>query len=411
MRPFSLQPPLGRSELDLPDIHVRAVTPDERPQATPATDFPTVVEPRDATFPPRLEDVLSRLGPRTLGGVVAAGAVLFRGFRVLSAPAMDRALRRVDGLLLMSGYFMHELGRDRLAGTTALFTTNTLYHTGGSFRFGGFHTENYYSADVPAYLVFGCLRAPWLGGETALVHLARVFDELPLDLRTRLEEATFFARAWRLDAVCARYGLPPEVVETRCRDAGLEVLSSGGERTIRLYQPPVLTHPETGRKALHMNLSAELPSLDDAIRPAFLPRYADLPWLIHRLGWRSRAVGDVLHTLAHIPRAVMHPRKMLRLLTAPRPAAGAPGGPARTHRPADVIGPEDIAAIAAAIVRHTSICTWRAGDVLLVDNRQLGHAGMPGFGPRTLAVALANPFRFSREGGATLHERLLGRAE
>lgn len=34
---------------------------------------------------------------------------------------------------------------------------------------------------------------------------------------------------------------------------------------------------------------------------------------------------------------------------------------------------------------------WRRGDVMLFDNLQLLHAGMPGFGPRELRVMLCNP--------------------
>ena len=46
---------------------------------------------------------------------------------------------------------------------------------------------------------------------------------------------------------------------------------------------------------------------------------------------------------------------------------------------------------------HASVFTWEAGDILIVDNLQMHHAGMPGAGPRDLKVIMGNPI--SIEGG------------
>jgi hypothetical protein len=41
--------------------------------------------------------------------------------------------------------------------------------------------------------------------------------------------------------------------------------------------------------------------------------------------------------------------------------------------------------------RHMSVLTWQEGDLLIFDNRQVLHAGMPGSGPRELRVLMFNP--------------------
>ena len=36
-------------------------------------------------------------------------------------------------------------------------------------------------------------------------------------------------------------------------------------------------------------------------------------------------------------------------------------------------------------------CLWQAGDILLVDNKQVAHAGMPGSGKRIIRAMICNP--------------------
>lgn len=46
---------------------------------------------------------------------------------------------------------------------------------------------------------------------------------------------------------------------------------------------------------------------------------------------------------------------------------------------------------ALAIWRHCYAFTWKQGDVLIFDNLQMLHTGMPGWGSRELRVMLCNP--------------------
>jgi len=48
------------------------------------------------------------------------------------------------------------------------------------------------------------------------------------------------------------------------------------------------------------------------------------------------------------------------------------------------------------------VFTWRRGDVLLIDNLQVHHAGMPGFGPRDIKVIMGNPVPLGHANGGGL---------
>ena len=40
---------------------------------------------------------------------------------------------------------------------------------------------------------------------------------------------------------------------------------------------------------------------------------------------------------------------------------------------------------------YYSSCLWKKGDILLIDNRKVTHAGMPGSGPRQVRAMICNP--------------------
>src|SRR5262249_55050526 len=64
-------------------------------------------------------------------------------------------------------------------------------------------------------------------------------------------------------------------------------------------------------------------------------------------------------------------------------------------RLANLTTPEDIRALASAVWRQCLVFPWRRDDVLILDNLQVLHAGMPGFGARELRVMICNPIPLS----------------
>ncbi|MDB4996328.1 MAG: hypothetical protein JWM74_3760, partial [Myxococcaceae bacterium] len=82
---------------------------------------------------------------------------------------------------------------------------------------------------------------------------------------------------------------------------------------------------------------------------------------------------------------------------AAKPREVLPGvdGPPRPNLGAR-LKPAEIEALARALRKHCSVFSWRRGDVLLSDNLQMLHAGMPGAGPRELRVILCNPISMTK---------------
>jgi len=55
----------------------------------------------------------------------------------------------------------------------------------------------------------------------------------------------------------------------------------------------------------------------------------------------------------------------------------------------------DVTALAGLIRQYYSSCLWQKGDIILVDNTQVMHAGMPGKGPRTIRAMIGNPLEMT----------------
>jgi len=159
-------------------VSARFVRGDERPYPSADTDVPLVLEARRDAGINAVRGWLSRRSEAIISAIHRHGAVLLRAIPVTSTREFEETLFSIHALRAMRGYFMAEPGRVRMAGSDRIFHTNALVRTGGNLDLGGFHSENYYSTDVPEFVVFCCLTAPWMGGETGLVHMARAYQEL-----------------------------------------------------------------------------------------------------------------------------------------------------------------------------------------------------------------------------------------
>lgn len=395
----------------------------ERPFPTGEARLPLVIEPagersRNLSF---LKAFLSKRSVAVKSALYEYGAVLLRGFQVASEPDFEESLSSIHGVQAMSCYFMSEAGREVIKGTRSVWSTNTEHKTGGTFDFHAFHSENFYTTDVPAIQSFWCKKAPWFGGETAFTHMAHAYSELDAALQSRLESEPVWAVRWSIERLATRYRIPEDAVEAFCLEIGLKVLSFNGTKYVIITKPSVFVHPLTRNRSLQVNLSAELPGLQAALRRRFLPHYQGLKWAPHRYGWKHDRVATLL-TAINRATTKASPRKLLTRLTSrvwsksaqrgaassavkrqktdDRNSAGAPHLMTRQDvgmpRIRELLKPGDVESIAAAVGNHTSVFTWKQGDVVIFDNTQLLHAGMPGLGSRELAVILANPLRMHR---------------
>ena len=129
--------------------------------------------------------------------------------------------------------------------------------------------------------------------------------------------------------------------------------------------------------------------------------FSNWRWAAHRLLWslalRSPLVAALLSLADTLP-ALCHPLEALRCMRERRAAAAADDAAAHAsgHRSrgrrrtlGETLTARQGEQIGHALAAHAVLFSWRAGDVLLLDNARVLHDGMPGFGPRRrLWVAL-----------------------
>lgn len=361
--------------------------------------LPFVVEPEGGSHVRALQELLAQRARWVRDALNQRGAILFRGFDIGSERDFEDVARSIEGFRPMTDYFMAEPGRHRVEGTSFVFYTNALVKTGGHFHLGAVHSENYYSADVPRLQSFWCKAPPAMGGETAIFQMADAYADVPSECREKLESAEAHVRSWPLSSVAERYGLSEEATAQCIEDFGLPITAEGA---VVLRKPSVWIHPETGRRALQINLSVELEKFDIHVRGHFLPQYGGLRWALHRLAWRQPAALMILSSLQSAPFALRLHAKMVA--SALR---GETGMPPKQHDPASLrnrLSAHDVRAIADAVCRHAFMVRWKRGDFLLLDNLQMAHCGMPGLGRRELRVILGNPIEVTqRNGSGVLH--------
>lgn len=357
-------------------------------------------------------------GPAVASLVRAHGAVLIRGFEVRGARGFSRAMRAASPALRpMADVFLAEDGRARVAGEACCLQTNAFKRTGGYLRQEVVpHAENYYSTDVPEIVGFFCEEAPRSGGETGLFCAVRTLALLPRALSEKLASERFDAQLFCSGAELARAcGLPRgagadelgRAAAARGVASCAPVRSMPSTLELRIRKPSIVVGPgvRRSRRALCIN-AAELGAVGLAALAHELERrvYSQRPgWWLHRQLWRCvRALpplGRVLSWVEGCSVALRAPVAWLRFAGRARTRAAAAArssgvradGSARTLRAA--LRLHEAEAIGRALGRSVSLFSWRAGDILLVDNLTVLHDGMPGrpWEARSLVAMLFNP--------------------
>ena len=377
-------------------VTTRWLDPSEREITSSEPTTPWVVEATRRSDVEHLHSTLESHSDLVLRRVAEHGAVLVRGFDLVSDADFERAVLAIRGMQGMASVFMSEVGRTLVPGTRFVLHTNAIYTTGGSFDLGYFHTENYFVPDVPRFVFFFCRQPSPLGGETGLVNTAKVYRALPERVRAKLRSQAYLAGSYSFDDVRARYGLSEAALYERARDLGLSVESHSGKRCLNLYKPSVLVHPETGERSLAINYFSGLMrrGFRAAIQDAFLPDYAGPAWAAHRLLWRRPALRRMVPSMALLRAPGFAMRSFAETVRARLGARlGLEREPEEQLPPAveAAFEPGDGVLVARAMRESFSSFRWRAGDLLMIDNLKMAHAGMPGFGPRLLRAMICNP--------------------
>jgi alpha-ketoglutarate-dependent taurine dioxygenase len=369
----------------------------ERNLPTLEKSIPSVLEPRIAEEKKALKQILSNHSDEILNEVSKSGALLLRGFEVKSEQEFEQAITGIKGIRGMNSYFMAEHGRTLIDGTNFVFYTNKFAKTGGTLAFGGFHNENYYSTDVPGFICFYCIKKPLLGGETGLVDMSKVYEDLSDELKTKLAATSFHSNRWRAGQIAERYGISTDKVIDNCEKYGLELeKSSAGEAFISMYKPGLLKKRTNNQLAFLGNFGKEIPGLNAYLNSLFLQDYKGLKWTWHKLAWKYPFVMRLSKTT---PRSIYQMLKyaIVKRLVKPPQTLTAPvskaAGLKTPQKIATIFTNDEMKALAVSMHRHFASFPWKDGDIVIVDNLRLAHGGMPGMGSRIIRALLCNSLK------------------
>lgn len=360
-------------------------------------EMPLVLEAQERKDLPFLEEFLKANSEKLIEDAGKYGALLFRGFDIKSDQDFEKAILSIKGLQGISETFMSEHGRERVGNLQYVLHTNTIYKTGGTLYLGGFHSENYYTPDVPGFIAFCCLKPSEIGGETGLINLEKVYEQLPESVKKKLEEKPYFVTKWLVSDVAKRYHIDTQTVEEICRQFDLPVVGEGEEKLILLYKPSVFLHPVTQKKAFAINFFS-LPTLDRALRQCFLKDYQGKTWFWHRFVWKLPAsLFKMIENAFVFGAALFHSPKELYEITQNNwktDKAFAKLGQ-KWPKVNSCFTEKEIEQLAHLMREFYSSTIWQKGDILLVDNRKVAHAGMPGSGSRLVRALISNPLQMN----------------
>ncbi|MDQ6814266.1 MAG: TauD/TfdA family dioxygenase [Bacteroidota bacterium] len=374
-------------------VKVRQLNKEERNLPTNEENIPLVIEPEASGGTAFLNNFLAKNAEAIIEEITKNGAVLLRNFDVKSERDFEQAVASIEGLRPMESYFMSAPGRTLIEGAKFVFYTDKNVKTGGSLKFGGFHTENYYSPDVPGYICFCCLKPSTIGGETGLVDMGKVYEELDENLKKKLEAQSFTPSTYSVSSIAQRYNVSKQKVKKICLDAGFASFTTAdGEEKLSFNKSSVFRHPVTKRHALASNFTSEIPKLFEKVSSELANDYSGWRWALHKYAWKNPFITRLAEERKKgIPALLI--KKLLFTI----------GGLLKRNNnankqykyPANKMGSafteQEVNMLATLMHKHFTAFTWKKGDILLIDNLQMAHGGMPGFGPRTIRAMLCNP--------------------
>lgn len=374
-------------------VTVRFLHDDERLILSEEKEMPLVIEAAEQKSCEFLQQFLSNHSTLLIEDIARYGAVLLRGFDISTDELFEKTVLSIPQFKGISEAFMAENGRTHVGDLKYVLHTNSVYKTGGTLYLGGFHTENYYSLDVPGYICFFCHEPSPLGGETGIINTEKLYQNLDHKVKDKLEKNTYFVGKWLVSEVAERYSLNEDTVEKICEHFGLPIVGEGDERFILMYKPHVFEHPLTQEKALAINLF-ELPALDFELRKQFLNDYCGQDWFWHRFFWRlPTPLFHAIESLAVIIIAFFNsPKKSYQIIRTKIASylANKKIHAFNTTRVGSCFTKDDINHLAQSMRANYSSCLWQKGDILLIDNKKVAHAGMPGKGKRTIRAMICN---------------------
>ncbi|MDF1758895.1 MAG: TauD/TfdA family dioxygenase [Legionellaceae bacterium] len=399
-------------------VEVRLLKPKERLLSVNRKDFPIVFEATNNKTVDFLNSFLEDNSEKIMADITTYGAILFRGFAVESSKNFEDAVLSIQDMQGISQHFMPAPGRTHVGGTKYVLHTSSIIKTGGTCSMGVFHHENYNTCDVASYISFCCLEPSKLGGETGLVDMSAVYDELNSKLKQKLESSTYFVRKWRISIVAKKYKISRSEVRSLAREYGLPVVN---DEFIYLYKPSILVHPISKKKSFHLHFN-KVKDVRRALIKNFAPSYLGWRWVLHRIAWRFDVIYTNLRLIGYILKSHQVLISFFKFIAKNDPKKTFDKNPQKNNcsnaQVDSIFKRKDSDEIARLMRKNYSSFLWRKGDILIVDNILLAHSGMPGFGRRKIRAMISNPlaidFSYSKNGvqscgylnGQTLGEKV-----
>ncbi|MCA1991711.1 MAG: TauD/TfdA family dioxygenase, partial [Coleofasciculus sp. S288] len=174
------------------------------------------------------------------------GGILFRNFKITEVADFEQFIKTISGSLLEYSY--RSTPRSQVSGR---IYTSTEYPAD---QFIPLHNEMAYSLNWPMKILFFCVKAADIGGETPIADSRKVFQRLDSKIKEQfIQKKIRYVRNYGegLDLHWENVFQTSDQsdVEHYCRSAGIELewKDRGNLRTSQVCQA-VATHPKTGEK-------------------------------------------------------------------------------------------------------------------------------------------------------------------
>jgi len=318
-----------------------------RRKAVSVSDFvrEELVAPGVIQLQPSIEGVGLRMWAETnkqsvLDKLQTTGAVLFRGFDLLSIEAFEQLLTDLSGELV--DYSYRSTPRNQVSGK---IYTSTHYPAHQTIAL---HNEMSYSRQWPMTIGFFCVQPAGEGGETPLADSRRVYAQIDPEIREEFSrKQVMYVRNYDDDALDLSWREVFQTdsragVEDYCRKAGMTVEWNGDKqlRTSQVCQA-VIEHPLTGEMV-----------------------------------WFNQA------HLFHVSSLEPEVRDLLQ-------SSGAGNEPRNAFfGDGSEIDETVLDHIRSVYEKETVAFPWRRGDVLILDNILKAHGRKPYRGPRQIVVGM-----------------------
>ncbi len=269
------------------------------------------------------------------------GAILFRGFKLSTAPEFERFAQTITTNLF------HDNGEHPRKSVSGNIYTPTFYPPEQKIIW---HNENSFNYQWPTKIWFCCVQPAQQGGETPLVDSRRVFAALPASIKEQFIRKGImymrnYGRGLGLDWPGVFRTANKAEIEKHCRDAFIDFeWKSENRLCTRAVRPAVVKHPVTGEmtwfnQAQHWHISC----LDPLTRESMVSLFAeeDLPRNCY-YGDGSRIEDSVMNEILSV------------------------------YQQLEVSFP------------------WQKGDILMLDNLLTAHARNQFAGERQIMVAMGD---------------------